>query len=84
MQQTEASSWGFTNDKNAAFTATLSYGCYYEYSTPPSFKTPPESSLYLNYDVAQTWSLPEVVPGSLPFKEMRFEVDSLIAPFLTF
>ena len=69
----------------------MTYNCYYEYSTPPSFKTQIAAEHIITYDDTDTWklpvvtwSLPGVEIGSLPYKEGIFSVEPEIAPFLTF
>ena len=68
----------------------MTYNCYYEYSTPPAFRTQIAAENVITFDASDTWklpvvswSLPAVDIGSLPFKEGTFSADPLIAPFLT-
>ena len=85
MGTTEPVTKTFINDIFTDFKADLTVNCFYEPSIAPSFEETPPYELVIFYpNNAQTWTLPKVVEGDLPFAEMQFEIDSTIKPYLTF
>lgn len=75
----------FTNEPFSDFKIMLDLTCKYGISTPPSFSSSLPAEFVIRYpNSLQTWQLPDIVENSLPFKEIKIEVDSSVGNYLTF
>ena len=74
----------FTNEPYSEFKIMLDFTCKYGPSDPPSFSSPLPAEFVISFpNVVQTWQLPDIVENSLPFKEIKIEVDSSVKNYLT-
>ena len=77
MGTTESFVNQFENASFPDFKATMPFTCSYEMSTPPAFKTE-LSELTVEIGVIKSFVLPEILPGSLSLREVKFIPDSSI------
>ena len=81
--KTETLSTDFVNTLHSDFKASVSFTCFYETIKPASFANAlPE--ILVEAGTAKEWMLPNINEGTYSLKEVKFEADALIQPFVSF